>query len=346
MSILKGSAIDAFVRSPRADIKALLVYGSDSGRVRETAEAVVTSIVGSLDDPFRVTRLSDDQLFADPGLLADEARSLSFTGGRRVVWIGQAGRGFQKASEIYLADPGGEALIVAESGALPKTSKLRSLFETPDAAVIIACYEDTAGDLRSLAARSAAKAGLAIDEDALELLVERIGSDRAVSRSEIEKLLLYCHGRNRIEFADVEAVCGDVSALSMDELLDAALEGDAAEACRRFSQLTAAGSAPSAVLSALGMHVARLQQLRLEVDQGKAPEAAIKAVRPPLHFRRQARIGRQLATWPAMALDEAARTVLDATFQTRELPMLDHAIAERALLSLARKGQALRANAA
>lgn len=346
MSILKGSAIEAFVRTPRADIKALLIYGLDVGRVREIAEAVVRSVIGSPDDPFRLTRLSDDQLFADPGLLGDEARSLSFTGGRRVVWVGQAGRGFQKACEIYLSDPGGESLIVAESGALPKSSKVRNLFERADAAAIIACYEDDVDDLRSLATRSAAKAGLVIDEDALELVVERIGSDRALSRSEIDKLLLYCHGQKRIELADVAAVCGDVSALSMDELLDATLEGDGAEACRRFSQLTEGGSSPSSVLSALGSHLGRLQELRVEVDQGKSRDAAIRALRPPLHFRRQARIGRQLATWNATALDEAMRTVLDATVETRELPVLDHAIAERALLSLARRAQALRAKAA
>ena len=95
----------------------MLVHGPDAGRVHEVAAGIVRAAAGSLDDPFRVANLSDSSLAADPALLADEARSLSLLGGRRIVWVAPAGRGFQGAIEAYLADPGGDALIVAEAAA-------------------------------------------------------------------------------------------------------------------------------------------------------------------------------------------------------------------------------------
>lgn len=346
MAIVKGPAVAAFMRAPPAETKAVLVYGADAGRVREVAVAIVAAVAGSPDDPFAVARLSDDRLAADPALLGDEARALSFSGGRRVVWVSSAARGLQLAAEAYLADPGGEALIVAEAGALPKSSKLRVLFETSKRAAAIACYEDSDEDLRNLVLRTLSEAGLAASDDVLEHIAARIGSDRALSRRELEKLVLYCHGRPSVELADVDAVSGDVSALSMEALADAIFEGDVPESCRRLLQLAEAGTAASSVLSGIGSHVARLQEFRSEADHGKSRDVLVRSARPPIHFKRQPRISRQLAVWPGPALDEAMRTVLMATRQTRQFSNLDYSITERAVLALARRARGLRSKSA
>lgn len=342
MTVLKGSALASFTCAPALDTKAVLVHGSDAGRVQEMAAGIVRAAAGSTDDPFLVVNLPDSSLAADPALLADEARSLSLIGGRRVVRVAPAARGFQTAIEAYLADPGGEALIVAEATALPKSSRLRSLFEKSKVAAIIACYEDSSEDLRALVSRAAAEARLAVADDVLEYVVDRIGSDRALSRREIEKLLLYCHGKQSIEIDDVDAVCGDVSAASLDALLDATFGGDVAECCRRLAQLDEGGTSSAAVLTSAGNHLARLQEFRSEVERGKPRDAVMRAARPPIHFSRQGDLARQLALWSSDALDGALSTVLEATALTRQFAALDYAITERALLSLARRARSLR----
>jgi DNA polymerase III subunit delta len=346
MAILKKAAVEAFIRAPSPETKAVLVYGADAGRVHEAAAAIVRSAAGSLDDPFTVVQVSDTSLAADPALLADEARSLSLGGGRRVVWVAPAGRGFQSAIESYLADPGGDGLIVAEAAALQKSSKLRTLLEKSKEAAVIACYEDSAEDLRDLVRRAAAEAKLAVVDAVLEHIVDRIGSDRSLSRREIEKLVLYCYGRESIELDDVEAACGDVSTASLDALLDATFGGDTAECCRRLAQLEESGMSGSGVLTNTGAHVARLQEFRNDIDRGKARDSVLGGARPPIHFSRQPSLARQLAVWPGSALDEALSTVLEATALTRQFASLEHAITERAILSLARRAQALRRRAA
>jgi DNA polymerase III subunit delta len=343
MAVLKGSALSTFLRAPAPGTKAVLIYGPDAGRVHEVASGIVRAAAGSLDDPFLIVSVPDNALAGDPALLADEARSLSLAGGRRIVWVAPAGRGFQTAIEAYLGDPGGDALIVAEAAALPKSSKLRSLLETSKQAAVIACYEDTAEDLRALVGRAATEARLSVADDVLEHIVDRIGSDRAVSRREIEKLLTYCHGNVSIELADVEAVCGDVSAASLDALIDATFAGDVAECCRRLAQVEESGTSASGVLSGTGLHLARLQEFRNEIDRGRPRDTVLRGARPPLHFSRQSRISRQLALWSGAALDGALSTVLEATALTRQFATLDHAITERAMLSLARRAQSMRA---
>jgi DNA polymerase III subunit delta len=346
MAILKKPAIEAFIRAPSPETKAVLIHGPDAGRVHEVAAGIVRSAAGSLDDPFTVVHVSDASLAADPALLADEARSLSLVGGRRVIWVAPAGRGFQSAIESYLADPGGDGLIVAEAAALQKSSKIRTLLEQSKQCAVIACYEDSAEDLRALVKRSAAEARLAVSDDVLEHIVDRLGGDRALSRREIEKLLLYCYGRESIELDDLEAACGDVSAASLDALLDATFGGDIAECCRRLAQLEEGGMTASGVLTSMGSHVARLQEFRNEIDRGKSRDTVMRGARPPIHLSRQESFARQLALWSGSALDGALGTILEATALTRQFGTLEHAITERTLLSLARRAQALRRRAA
>ncbi len=345
MTALKPAAVEAFCRAPDPAVKIALVHGADEGRVREIATNLVKAVAGSLDDPFRVSRLSEDRLAADPALLSDEALAMSMTGGRRAVWVSQCGSGFQRAAEIYLETPGGDSLVVGEAGALPKTSKLRQLLEKSPKATVIACYEDTPEDLRRIAVEAARREGLAFNDDALALLVDLIGADRAASRGEIEKLLLYCHGTGRIGAEDVLAICADASAASLDELIDAVLDGDAAGAMGSLDGLTGAGLPPTVVLGSVHSHVLRLLGFRLDIDGGRDRESVLRSARPPIFFQRLSRVGRQVGLWDRESLFSAARTVSLAVDQTRQFPALETALAERALLALARKSQSLRTRA-
>ena len=87
------------------------------------------------------------------------------------------------------------------------------------------------------------------------------------------------------------------------------------------------------------LHLARLQGLCLSVQAGENANAAVKSARPPIFFRRQASIVRQLQIWQMSQLESAEQTVQSAISQTRQLPALETELAERALLSLARNAQ-------
>jgi enediyne polyketide synthase len=52
-----------------------------------------------------------------------------------------------------------------------------------------------------------------ITPEAKRLLLARLGADRALSRAEIDKLVLYAHGKSTIEESDVEAAVGDAAEL-------------------------------------------------------------------------------------------------------------------------------------
>ncbi|MFO0994306.1 MAG: DNA polymerase III subunit delta [Hyphomicrobiales bacterium] len=342
MTALSGAAIDRFLQKPDPAILAALIHGPDAGGVRERASAVVRAVAGSLDDAFAVVRLSDDILSADPARLADEHASLSLMGGRRVIWVADAGVAFLKAVTAILAHPRPGNLIVAEAGSLQKKAPLRTLFEASDEAVAIACYADGAREIDALISAEMRAAGLSIDDDAREHLTSLLGADRALSRQEVVKLTTYAHGTTRVTLADVEAVCGDAAEHSLDDLVDAVYGGDLESADSVFQTLLDAGTAADRMIAVASQHAARLANMRLQVDSGRRSEDIVRGARPQIFFKRQAGMIRQLGAWDLDGLGAAGKALGAATLQMRGEPELAEAIAHRCLLALARRARGTR----
>lgn len=338
MATLKWTGIDGFLRRDAERAVAVLIYGPDGGTVRERARQIVISIAGSIDDPFTVTRLDDAVLAADPARLLDEAQALSLTGGRRVIWVENAASGFLKAMPLVASGPAGN-LIVAEAGVLAKSAALRSLFEPAANLWIVPCYEDSAIDLERLIAEELDAKGIATDMEVRQALVELLGADRRMSRQELAKLALYCHGKTQATLADVEAVCGNVAELSADDLLNAVFDGAIADADDAFTRLRDSGLSGSGLLSMAASHAARLTRLRVDVERnGRTPEMAVRQARPPVFFKQQPAMQRQVALWDGETLLAASELLGRATRDTRttSLSALNDQITHRAFLSLAR----------
>src|SRR5678816_2901131 len=115
---LSAGRVDAFVKKPDPKIRAVLVYGPDSGQVREHAKALVVGAAGDASDPFRVAELTGAALREDPTRLIDEANALSLMGGRRAVWVREATDGLASLFEALLQGLEFESLVVAEGGDL------------------------------------------------------------------------------------------------------------------------------------------------------------------------------------------------------------------------------------
>jgi DNA polymerase III subunit delta len=339
MAILKWTAVDNFLRRDAERAVAVLIYGPDGGTVRERARQLVISVAGSIDDPFAVARFDDASLVADPARLADEVQALSFGGGRRVVWVENAGSGFLKALPILTSGVLGN-LIVAETGVLAKSAGLRALFEPAANLWIVPCYEDSAIDLERLIAEELDAKGLATDMEVRQALIALLGADRRMSRQELAKLALYCHGKTHVSLADVEAVCGDVAELSADDLLNAVFDGSIADADAAFMRLRDSGLSGAGLLSMASSHAARLTRLRVDVERGKTPEMAVRQARPPVFFKQQPVTQRQVALWDGDSLLAASELLGRAARDTRTTPLsgLSDQITHRAFLSLARLG--------
>jgi DNA polymerase-3 subunit delta len=333
--IVKAGEADRFTAKPPPKLAAALFYGPDQGLVRERAEQLAKSVVADLADPFRVTELDEDALAADPAKLWDEAAAISMLGGRRVVRVRGAGNASAKLFERFLEAPPGDALIVVEAGELAKGTGLRRVFEEAENAAAIACYLDTGEKLEDVVQAAMKQAGLTIEPAAVAEAVSRLGSDRGVTRRELEKLALYAQGEKTVTIAHVQAVMGDESELRMEAVCDAAGEGDYVRLDRQLTRLWASGASPVGVIRMALAHFQRVLLTKAKADEGAPVAEIMRSLRPPVHFQRQDSFRAQVTRISRAQLEQALEALYEAEILCKTTAVPSEAVTGRALFVVA-----------
>ena len=330
--------VEAFLKKPPAAMRGVVVYGNDDGLIAERAIALAKSVCEDLKDPFRVVDIAGDALKADPARLADEFGAISLMGGRRVIRVRPAGEETAAALRNLVDAPAGDALIVIEGGNLAPRSALRLLAETEDTLAALPCYMDSQAALEGLVESAARAHDLAVEPEALEWIVERLGGDRAQSRSEIDKLLLYKEGdgTKSVTFDDALAVLGDTAAIGIDDVVAATFDGNLTALDRALERVFAEGGNAVQLVRALQRHADQLHLVSGHAAQGGSLEGALfKARSLPRGGPVRQRFERHVRTWPLARLGAALKAILDAERDCKTTGYPDGVIARRLCLALA-----------
>ncbi|MDA0260575.1 MAG: DNA polymerase III subunit delta [Proteobacteria bacterium] len=333
---LSGRRIDDFVRAPDDESRAALVYGPDEGLVRERALGLVKVIAEDANDPFRVVEMTSAKVEQDGAALADEAAAISMLGGRRVIRIRDATDRLSSLMGSFLEDPPGDAFIVLEAAELSARSSLRRLFETAANAAALACYADEGAVLGEFIRETLIGLGVEADHDAINFLESVCGSDRQLTRRELEKVALYVGrdgGQLTVEMA--RNCVGDSSVLVQEDIAFAAGMGDQARLDRALRRYFSEGGSAVGVLRVVASHINRLQRVVGTVDQGQSIAHAISGLRPPVFFKRQDEFRRQAGVWTQERLTTAQKIVLDTELKCKTTGIPDRTVCARALMQVA-----------
>ncbi|SIS49335.1 DNA polymerase III subunit delta [Insolitispirillum peregrinum] len=335
---ISADRADAFSNRPDAKARAVLVYGPDEGLVRERAQRLMRTVVSELNDPFRVADLVGSQVKNDPALLIDEAAALSMTGGRRVVRLRDADDGHTKAVQAFLESPPGDALVVLQAGDLAAKSSLRKLCESALNAAAIACYMDDGQAVELVIRDSLGKFGISIAPEALDLMASQLGSDRQVTRAEVEKLITYMGGPDArgltVTLDDIQACVGDLSALSMDDMTLALADGDDSTAQAMLDRFVAEGQSMIPLLRSVTRHFLRLHLVSGALAHGKPAEQAVALLKPPLFFKTKPRFMTQVRRWPTQRITQVLDLLLDAEMDCKSTGAREHEIVSRVFLQI------------
>ena len=335
MTAIKSSDVDRFIAKPNPSQPIVLVYGPDTGLVRERVDALVRASVDDPNDPFALARIEGDELAGNPARLVEEAHTVPLFGGRRAVLVKAGSRNIASAVETVVEAPSPECRVIIEAGNLSKSSPLRALCEKAKVAAALPCYVDNERALIVLIDEEMRANNLTITSDARDALVALLGADRLASRNEIRKLVLYAQGQKEIGLSDVTAVVADASQIALDGLLDAVFAGKTADADIEFGKARASGSSPAAIVSAAIRQVANLHKMKLAIEGGDSLEFAMKRAAPPVHFTRERLVADALRAWTPTRLVRTMEQLAEASLEMRRNAPLAESIAQRILLSLA-----------
>jgi DNA polymerase-3 subunit delta len=340
MVAIRNRDAERFLGQLPTHIFLYLVFGTDAGLVAERSRLILSRAIADPKDPFQLLRISGDDLAADPLRLADEANTIPLFGGKRAIHIDAQGKAFVPALETVLAAPPDDCTIVVSAGALKKEAALRKLCEREKAAAAIECYPDEGADVGRLIAAEAHAAGLSITSEAKAHLVALLGEDRLVTRSEIEKLILYARGVGEIGLEHVEAIVSEASSRTLDAALDAAFSGDFSGLELEVQRVAGEYGDVRPLLfvamnHALELHRSRAAMLSRDGSAGSAEEGLRRGPAGPVNFRRRDMVEKHLRAFSAAKLEDVVAILAEAAAAARLQPKLAFPLVMRALWKVA-----------
>ncbi|NDE90442.1 MAG: DNA polymerase III subunit delta [Alphaproteobacteria bacterium] len=353
----------AFVEKPDSSLRVFLLYGPDAGLVRERAQKLCLKFVPDIHDPFSVSELSGNSLEENASRLHDEMSSISMMGGRRLVRLRDAGDGsaFGAIDHLLSNLPGGDSIAVLEAGELDKRSKLRNRIEDDAKAMAIPCYAEEGAALTDTIAAMIKAEGFQIDRDALAALSATLPPDRSGIRMEVDKLITYAMAparaivpssdgtermasqqvpEKRITTDHVAACITDAAGEEVDDAVWAAASGDMVKLDAMLAKLNAEGVQPIQFLRAATRHLTRIYEgLGKMQEEGLGAMETVKSMRPPIFFKREAQMQKQLRSWTLGKVMDAMCALLEAEMKCKTSGMPAERLGERALYNVARLGK-------
>ncbi len=247
---------------------AYLVAGTEALLRDDALAALRDAVLAGGPADFNFDRLEGEA--TTPGALRDALRTLPVMARRRLVLlrepVGNVGRAAWKTTttalpEVVAAlDPAAETVLVVSAGALDRRLAWVKAFRDP--AALVLCEPPRARDLSAFVRGEAARQGLAIEADAVEALVERVGPQLMLLRRELEKIALLAGTEARATAAHVRAAVADVAEEPIWDLTDAIGAGRSGEALAVLDKLLHAGAPAPVLLGSLAAHFRKLLRLR------------------------------------------------------------------------------------
>ncbi|MEO0031029.1 MAG: hypothetical protein RIS94_787 [Pseudomonadota bacterium] len=315
---------------PRAVREARVFYfcGPDEAGASDAADKISAEFPGA-----EKVELSGADLRRDPVRLADEARSVSLFGDKRVIHVRTSGDEAHDAVETLVSsDVEGWPVLIVATSATDKSRIAKLLADRPDA--LVTMFHPP--DLRSVteAVRQMGDAvGVRLTGDLGERIARSAALDTRMARSEIEKLALYLDASPQAPRTAEAAALDAVGTTNEDDsfmpLVNAVLGGDTRRLGSELARMVEMELNPVGLLLAFERRAAQLGQLAGRMgprgDVNGFLEGEMQARR--VFFRDKADLAQQLRRWRGRKL---AR-LIERLFELHRTLLADNRNGELAL---------------
>lgn len=329
-----------YFAKPDPDAVGLLIFGADTMRVALKRQEVIAALIGPQgEEEMRLTRIPAADLRKDPALLGDAIKAVSFFPGPRVALVEDATDITAKQVAPALEDwAPGDAQVIVTAGSLKASSALRKLFEKHPRAYAAGIYDTPPG--RDEIEAQMATAGLAqVNSDAMSMILT-LAQDLPPGdfRQMLEKLSLYkLDDPSEVQVTDVDACAPLASDAALDDILNAAANGQSTQIGPLLGRLYAQGTQPVALCIAAMRH---FRQLHLAASDPGGAAAGIGRLRPPVFGPRRDQLVRQASGWGVARLEMALDAVTETDLTLRSAHTApDRALVERMFIRLAMLGR-------
>lgn len=238
--------------------------------------------------------------------IIDQAETLPFFADHRMILIEQSGFFKNASPELaeYIPQIPAETILVFVEKDVDKRGKLYKAVQKKGRAVELGRQDEKT--LQAWVLGMLKKEKRTITRDALTLFLEKSGNDMENIANELEKLLTYTHGKDAVEYADVEEICTVTTESRVFDMIRAVAEKKQKQALDLYYDLLSLKEPPMRILFLIARQFNQMMQVKDLRERGYgASEIASKAGIAPFIVKKT------LAQSAQFEMDELYRAVKD-----------------------------------
>jgi DNA polymerase-3 subunit delta len=236
-----------------------VTFGDDPFLARQVAASLRAEVLGQEDAEFSLS-VFEGRSAVLRDVLDELATMAMFGGGRRLVVVDEADplvARYRAELEDYVAQPSAGGVLLLQLKSFPANTRLYRAV-TGSGLVVNTNAPASAKLARWIVAWAKRAHHARITSAAADVLVEMVGPELGLLDQELAKLALMVGADGQITPEVVDQMVGSWRAKTTWEMLDAALDGKAAEALGQLDRLLLAGQTPIAILGQISASLRRL----------------------------------------------------------------------------------------
>lgn len=276
--------IDRSVEQPHL-YPAILFYGPDEGLARDRSRKALSKLIRDPNDQFSLITIEEHQLKENPSLLMDNMSSLSLLGDVPVIYYRDATDKYTSLINEALKNPACQNHLIVCAGDLTGKSSLRKLFDTHKKAASIPCYHDDIKTLQPYVSDFLKFHHIQADFQALQLLCAQFGKDRAITNSELEKLVTFMGENRHLTIKMVEEITQKNDEKTIDNLCVYIGDGQISLANQLCERLYLEGNEPIVLLRSLQRYFQRLLTVHGYLQENIPIDSAMQRLQPPVFWK-------------------------------------------------------------
>ena len=268
-----------------------LVYGENQGLKNEVIQNLKKNLKGNIDN------YDEAQILVDKELFYEKIFNQSLFEKEKIVIVNRCSEKIYYIIENILEKKISDTKIILNANLLEKKSKLRNLFEKNKELVIVPTYKDTSVGLLEIARKFFYNYKISISQEAINLLVNRCNGDRGHLKSELDKVLIYMHGKKNINLEEIYKLTNLSENFSINELVDNSLSKNYQKISEIINESNYKLEDGMIILRTFLQRAKRLLNIYEKKDNNINFDSLINDYKPPIFWKDKPVVKKQLENW-------------------------------------------------
>ena len=280
-----------------------LVYGENEGLKREVIQNLQKNFNGNIDN------YDEAQILVDKEIFYEKIFNQSFFDKEKIIIVNRCSEKIYELIENILEKNISGTKIILNANILEKKSKLRNLFEKNEELIVIPTYKDTSLSLLEIARKFFYNYKVSISQEAINLLVSRCNGDRGHLKSELDKILIYMHGKKNINLEEIYKLTNLSENFSINELVDNSLSKNYQKTSEIINESNYKLEDGMIILRTFLQRAKRLLNIYEKQNNNVSFDSLINDYKPPIFWKDKPVVKKQLENWSKSKMEDLINNI-------------------------------------